>query len=234
MWDGCCLAGSVFVPSWDCGIDTTGNLDNSKLPEPGQCAGSLIFGGGPLVVGSNFSGEESCKFSHGCINNFFVRFADPVDISSSKRTAWGKNKFEHARLGIIILLAGHTHVGIDGKKWTTREAKVINGLELAVEPHVQVNDGNALELVELAEVGHVGPSLGNHTANNVDRHGRDVLIRNHLFACSHEQVVDSAVFVGDNFLDRAVEHHLTAPGLNMVTHWRTDTIGLIAVNKCHL
>mmetsp|Transcript_19464 Transcript_19464/g.42292 ORF Transcript_19464/g.42292 Transcript_19464/m.42292 type:complete len:655 (-) Transcript_19464:324-2288(-) len=234
--DGASLAGSELVAARNGGVDGSRDLDDGVLAQTGLTVGALVLGGRPLVVGGNFGGEQARQFSHGGIDDLFVGFGNPVGVTPGDRGAGREDQFQHAGIGIVVFLAGDTHVGVDTQQGRSGKAQVIDGLELSVEPHVQVDDGDALEFVELTEIGHLLPFLGGHALDNINRHCRYVLVGNDFFPASQEQVLDgfSVGFVYDDFFDGGVHDNASAPCLDVFFHGSTEPIGLVSVQKGHL
>ena len=46
--------------------------------------------------------------AHGGVDDFLVRLGNPVDVSTSQRTAWSKDEFQHTGFVVIVFLAGDT------------------------------------------------------------------------------------------------------------------------------
>jgi len=79
---------------------------------------------------------------------------------------------------------------------------MVDSCEFPVEPHVQVDDRNALQLVALSEVGNSGPPRRHHTFENIDRDGGYVLVSDDLLTGAEEEVIYGSVFmVGDDLFD---------------------------------
>mmetsp|Transcript_9779 Transcript_9779/g.20454 ORF Transcript_9779/g.20454 Transcript_9779/m.20454 type:complete len:415 (+) Transcript_9779:1901-3145(+) len=112
---------------------------------------------------------------------------------------------------------------------------MVNGLELAVEPHVQVDDGDTLEFVELTEVRHLLPLFRGHTLDNINGHGRNIFVGNNLFSASQQQMFDGSIgVVNNNFFDRRVHDDLSSASFDVVLHGSTETVGLVSVQESHL
>mmetsp|Transcript_21608 Transcript_21608/g.63425 ORF Transcript_21608/g.63425 Transcript_21608/m.63425 type:complete len:451 (-) Transcript_21608:32-1384(-) len=111
---------------------------------------------------------------------------------------------------------------------------MIDPLQFAIHPHVQVDDGDALQFVELTKVRQALPFFGRHALDDVDGHGADVLVGHHLLSRAHEQMPHGPVVVGDDLLDRRGHDDLAPPGLDVLYRRGAETIGLIPVEEGHL
>jgi len=80
----------------------------------------------------------------------------------------------HRLLVVVVFFAGGGHVGIHAEQGGPREAQVVHVGELAVEPQVNVDHGNPLELVELAEERIGLPCFGHVALHDVHGHGGNV------------------------------------------------------------
>ena len=138
-----------------------------------------------------------------------------------------------SRFYVLCYLAGRGHVGVDAEERAAAEAEVIHAGELAVEPKVQVDDGDALELVELAEEGLRLPLLGHVALEDVHGHGAHVVVRLHLGPVAHLQVLHAAGVVGDDLLDGHLRLDAAALGLDEVLVRLAHAVAL-AVGCCAL
>mmetsp|Transcript_19602 Transcript_19602/g.52893 ORF Transcript_19602/g.52893 Transcript_19602/m.52893 type:complete len:205 (+) Transcript_19602:1089-1703(+) len=112
---------------------------------------------------------------------------------------------------------------------------MVHVLELPVEPHVEVDHGDALEVVELLEVGHGGPRLRHHALHHVHRHGGDVLVCDHELTRAHTKASDRlGVRVHLDLLEGALGDHLAAPCLDVLLHGLAEAVRLVAVEEGHL
>ena len=68
------------------------------------------------------------------------------------------------------------------------EAQVIYRSELTIEPHVKVDDRNAIQFVELIKLWHFLPLFRRHTLDNVYWYGRHVFIGNNLTSWSKQEM----------------------------------------------
>ena len=89
--------------------------------------------------------------THRGVDDLLVLLADPVDVAAGERRARREHELEHRLLRVVVLLARHRHVGVHREQRRAREAEVVDRLQLAVEPHVQVDHRDPLELVRLPE-----------------------------------------------------------------------------------
>ena len=228
------LGRTVLIPSRNSGVNTSWNLDNGILLKLGLSVGSLLGSRRPPLIIGNVLGEQTSELTHGSINDLLIRLGNPVDLTTGNRTAGGKHQLKHRLIGILVLLASDGHISIHRKQRGTREAEMIHSRQLAIEPHVQVDNGDALELIKLTEVGHLLPLLGDHALHNVHGHGRNVFVGLDLLSTPQEQVVDGTILVGNDLLDRSVHNNLSASLLNVLLHGLAETIGLVAIEEGHL
>ena len=112
---------------------------------------------------------------------------------------------------------------------------MVHRLELLIEPHVQIDDGDPLKLIKLTEVGNILPAFWQHAFEYVDGHGGDILIGNNFLARSEQKVVDGSVLlVDDNFLNGRAQLDPATPGLNVVHGRLTPAVRLVAIEEGHL
>mmetsp|Transcript_55422 Transcript_55422/g.80978 ORF Transcript_55422/g.80978 Transcript_55422/m.80978 type:complete len:524 (-) Transcript_55422:216-1787(-) len=232
--DGRLLAGAVLVPARNGRVHAAGHLHHGELLQARLPLWGLLHGARPLLVRGDLQREQPAQLAHGRIDDFLVRLLDPVHVAAGQRGAGREDQLEHALLLVVVLLAGGGHVRVHREQWRAREAQVVHALQLLVEPHVQVDHGDALQLIELVEVGHGLPLLGDHPADNVHGHGRHVLVRLHLGAVAHEQVLDGAVLVQHELFEGLLHHQRAAVLLDALGHGRTEPVGLVAVQEGHL
>mmetsp|Transcript_12107 Transcript_12107/g.35977 ORF Transcript_12107/g.35977 Transcript_12107/m.35977 type:complete len:531 (+) Transcript_12107:270-1862(+) len=223
--DGRLLRRPVPVPAGDGRVDAAGNPDHSRLRQLGAAAGQL---------GANLRGEEALQLPHGGVHDLLVGLLQPVNLAACKRSAGRKDKLEHGLLLVVVLLAARAHVGVHRQERAAAEAQVVDVQELPVKPHVDVDDRDALQLVDLSEEGVGGPLLGHHALHDVARHGRDVLISLDDRSVTHEDVLDGIVLVQHELVHRAAELDLAAPGLDVLLHGSAEAVGLVAVQEGHL
>mmetsp|Transcript_30765 Transcript_30765/g.52633 ORF Transcript_30765/g.52633 Transcript_30765/m.52633 type:complete len:420 (+) Transcript_30765:455-1714(+) len=228
------LRRAVLVPSWDGGVDGARCLDHSILPQPGLALGRLRGGGWPAVVVGDLGGEEARELPHRRVDDLLVRLGDPVRVAARKGGARREDELEHRLLGVVVLLARGGHVCVHREERRAGEAEVVHRVELPVKPHVQVDHGDALELVELAEVRHLPPRARHVALEDVDRHRRDVDVGRDRRAVAHAQARDGAVLVRHDLLHGRVGEDLAPAGLDVGLHGSADAVGLVAVEEGHL
>ena len=185
-------------------------------------------------LGSDLEREEPLELLHGRRHDLLVGLGDPVGVAAGDWRARRKDELEHGLLLVVVLLAGGGHVGVDGEERGPGEAEVVHVLELTVEPEVDVDDGDALELLDLVEEGHGAPLLGHHPLHDVHGNRGDVLVRDDLLAGHHLEALDAAVVVEHELLDALLQLDVAAASLDVVHHRRAEPVGLVAVEEGHL
>ena len=111
---------------------------------------------------------------------------------------------------------------------------MVHVLELAVEPQVDVDHGDPLEVLDLVEERHRAPLLRHHALHDVHGDRADVLVGDNLGPVHHLEVLHAAVVVEHKLLDALLELDVAAARLDVVHHRRAQTVGLVPVQERHL
>mmetsp|Transcript_60932 Transcript_60932/g.157092 ORF Transcript_60932/g.157092 Transcript_60932/m.157092 type:complete len:521 (+) Transcript_60932:400-1962(+) len=225
VFDRRLLRGAVPVPAGDGRVHAPWHTHHRALLELGTSIWQLL---------TDLGGEEPLELLQGGIHDLLVGLLEPVDLATCEWRARREDELEHGLVGVLVLLAAGAHVRIHGQQRAAAEAQVVDVQQFPVEPHVDVDDRDALELIDLAEEGVVGPLLGHNAFHDVARHRGDVLVSLHDAAVAHEDVFDGAVLVEHELVHRGVEQDLATPLLNVLLHRRTEAVRLVAVEERHL
>mmetsp|Transcript_6540 Transcript_6540/g.24293 ORF Transcript_6540/g.24293 Transcript_6540/m.24293 type:complete len:470 (-) Transcript_6540:416-1825(-) len=221
---GSLLRGAELVAAHVGGVDGARRLDDGVLAQ-------LRAG----TVRLDLRGEKALQFAHGGLDDLLVGSGDPVLLRARERPAWCKDELQHGLLLVVVLFASRGHVGVHREQRRAREHEVVAAVELAVEPEVQVDHGDALQLVELLEERALLPRLGRHKLHDVHGHRGDVHVGGHLLPARELQVGHAlAVLRNGDLAQRGLQAHLPAPRLHVLTQRLAQAVGLVAVQEGHL
>mmetsp|Transcript_23011 Transcript_23011/g.48947 ORF Transcript_23011/g.48947 Transcript_23011/m.48947 type:complete len:274 (+) Transcript_23011:340-1161(+) len=223
--DGRLLRGAIAIPARDGRVDTPRHTHHGGLPQLRATIGEL---------GANLCGEEPLKLLHGGLHYVLVAARQPIHLAARQRRAGREDEFDHGPVVIVVFLATSAHVCIDRQQGAPAEAEMVDILQLPVEPEVDVDDRNALELLDLMEEWHLRPLLGHNAPEDVARHRRDVLIGHDLLAAAQLEMLHRAVLIQDESLEGRIESHLAASLLDVLLHGCTEPVRLVAIKEGHL
>ena len=93
---------------------------------------------------------------------------------------------------------------------------MINGVNISIKPHLQVNYGYTLQIIKLIEVEYVMPVLRFHHLENVNSNGKRVLVYHKLVTMPNEKMVDIILLVDNNLRGVTGHNNLPSTGLYML------------------
>mmetsp|Transcript_46288 Transcript_46288/g.90372 ORF Transcript_46288/g.90372 Transcript_46288/m.90372 type:complete len:599 (+) Transcript_46288:263-2059(+) len=224
--DGRRLPRPKFVASWGGGVHATRDAHHGRFKNLGSPAWHLR---------PNLGGKQSFQFPQCGVDNLLVRRREPVPVGPHGLGGGREHQLQH-RAGVgRVLSAARGHVGVDAQQRAAGEAEAVDAPELPVEPELQVEDRDALQLGQLAEVGEGGPAGGDQPLEDVHGHGRHVDVGLHGGAVGEEQTRHGAVrriyFDGR---DGCPSPHGAPAGGDVLHQGLAEALGLVPVQKGRL
>ena len=183
-------------------------------------------------VRGDLRGEQSFQLDQRRLNDLLVRFADPVDVRARLLRARRKHELEHRLVTAGVFLATLRHVRVHREQRRPGEHQPIVRLELTVEPDVNVDDGDTLELFQLLKERLRLPNIRKKKLERVHRHGADVVVASHNLPADelHTSHLTRGLIHQNPFKPR-LRSHLAAPVRGVLRHRSAEPVGLVTVEE---